>query len=257
MTRRFQPKLIPTLFTVPTLILTLALGVWQVQRLHWKQDLIDTLQERSALAPIPLPKESQTGGPLTEEEHEFIPVTVTGTFDHEHEFNLLNRSLNGKPGINVVTPLLMENGDAILINRGWVPFELQDVEDRRQGQVPGKVTITGLLRFGKPQSWIQEQVVPPNEPQNNAWFTLDTAQMAEIAGLSSLPDHYILSGERDVPGGYPVGRQWRVDIRNNHFEYAITWFSMAISLSVIYVIYHWRRPEDEDGTDDGAKGTQA
>lgn len=254
--RRFQPKLIPTLFTIPTLILTLALGVWQVQRLHWKQDLIDTLQERAALAPVPLPE-----GPLTEEAHEFIPVTVSGRFDHAHEFTLLNRSLNGKPGVNVVTPLIMESGEAILINRGWVPFELQDLELRREGQVPGEVTITGLLRFVKPQSWIQEQVVPPNEPENNAWFTLDTARMAEIAGLSSLPVYYILSGERDVPGGYPVGRQWRVDIRNNHLEYAITWFSMAISLSVIYVIYHWRRPEEleepEEPEEDKAEGSAA
>lgn len=236
----FRPTLIPTLFTIPALITLLALGTWQVQRLGWKQDLIDALQTRATAPEQPMPT-----GPLNEEAHEFLNVTLTGVYDHDNEFHLLNRSRNGEPGVNIVTPLLRSDGSAILVNRGWVPFDLRDKATRPQGLVEGEVTVSGLLRFVKPQSWIQEAVVPPNEPANNAWFTIDAAAMTQIAGTPPLPEYFILSGERAPPGGFPVGRQWLLDVRNNHLEYAITWFGLAGALFVIYVLYHRRRPEAE------------
>lgn len=233
----FRPKLIPTLFTIPSLIVLIALGTWQIQRLEWKEGLIEQLQTRAQQAPAPIPE-----GPLTADEHEFIPVTVTGEFDHAHEFHLVNRALNGEAGINVVTPFRLEDGRTILVNRGWVPFEERDASNRPEAQVTGEQTVTGLLRFVKPQSWIEEQVVPPNEPGNNAWFQIDPDAMARVAGVDSLPDWYVLSGDTNVPGGYPRGQQWRLDIRNDHLQYAITWYSLAIALLVIYVLFH-RKPK--------------
>ena len=229
----FRPKLIPTLFTIPALITLLALGTWQVQRLDWKQDLIDKLQTRAGLTPSALP-----AGPLDEEMHEFLPVQVTGTFDHGNEFHLVNRALNGKAGINVVTPLILADGSAVLVNRGWVPFEARDPALRPDGQLPGVQTVTGLLRFVKPRSWIQETFVPKNEPENNAWFNIDPPAMAATAGQATLPVYYILSSDRSERGNLPRGRQWSLDIKNDHLEYAITWYSLALALLVIYILFH-------------------
>jgi len=235
----FRPKLIPTLFTIPALITLLALGTWQVQRLDWKQGLIDKLQSRASLAPSAIP-----AGPLDEESHEFLPVQVTGTYDHDNEFHLVNRALNGKAGINVVTPLRLADGSTVLVNRGWVPFEARDRSLRPEGLPEGAQTVTGLLRFVKPRSWIQEAVVPENEPDNNAWFNIDPPAMAAKLGLSTLPVHYVLSSDQSERGNLPRGRQWSLDIKNDHLQYAITWYSLALTLLVIYVLFH-RKPREE------------
>ncbi len=235
----FRPKLIPTLFTIPALITLLALGTWQVQRLEWKQGLIDKLQSRAGLTPSAIP-----AGPLDEENHEFLPIRVTGTYDHDNEFHLVNRALNGKAGINVVTPLRLADGSAILVNRGWVPFEARDRSLRPDGLLQGEQTVTGLLRFVKPRSWIQEAVVPENEPENNAWFNIDPPAMAAKAGVGPMPNHYILSSDQSARGSLPRGRQWSLDIKNDHLQYAITWYSLAVALLAIYVIYHRKRPEE-------------
>lgn len=236
----FRPKLIPTLFSVPAFIALIFLGTWQVQRLEWKQDLIDKLQVRSAQAPGAIPQ-----GPLDADDHEFLPVRVTGVYDHAHEFHLVNRALNGEAGINVVTPLMLDDGGAILVNRGWVPFEMRDKSLRPDGLVTGEQTVTGLLRFVKPRSTIEEWVVPENEPGNNAWFNIDPDAMAQQAGLSDLPDYYILSSDRSERGALPRGRQWTPDVRNDHLQYAITWYSLALGLLVIYIIYHRKNAAEE------------
>ncbi len=235
----FRPKLIPTLFSVPAFFVLLFLGTWQMDRLVWKQDLIDKLQARSSQTPAAIP-----AGPLTAEDHEFIPVKVIGTYDNSHEFHLVNRSLNGEAGLNVVTPLKLASGETVLVNRGWVPFDARDQSLRKDGLLEGPQTVTGLLRFVKPRSTIQEWVVPDNEPDNNAWFNIDPKAMAKVAGTSSLPEYYILSSDQSERGQLPRGRQWKLDIKNDHLEYAITWYSLAIGLLVIYVIYH--RPSKKD-----------
>lgn len=229
----FRPKLIPTLFSIPAFLTLIFLGTWQVQRLDWKQDLIDKLQDRSAQAPAAIP-----AGPLNADDHEFLPIRVTGVYDNEQEFHLVNRSLNGEAGINVVTPLRLKDGGTILVNRGWVPFEMRDVALRPEGLLAGEQTVTGLLRFVKPRSTIERWVVPENEPGNNAWFNIDPDAMARQAGLQSLPPYYILSSDQSERGQLPRGRQWSPDVRNDHLQYAITWYSLALGLLVIYIVYH-------------------
>lgn len=236
----FRPKLIPTLFSVPAFITLIFLGTWQVQRLEWKQDLIDKLQVRSAQAPGALP-----APPLNEDAHEFLPVRVQGVYDHDHEFHLVNRALNGEAGINTVTPLKLRDGGTILVNRGWVPFEMRDKALRPDGLLTGEQTVTGLLRFVKPRSTLEEWVVPDNEPGNNAWFNIDPAAMAAQAGLDSLPDYYILSSDQSERGALPRGKQWSLDIKNDHLQYAITWYSLALGLLVIYVVYHRKAAAEE------------
>src|SRR3546814_8815176 len=91
--------------------------------------------------------------------------------------------------------------------------------------------------------------IPDNEPAKKLWFYIDPPAMAQAAGLESLPPIYVLAGENKVPGGFPIGRQWQLDIRNDHLEYAITWYSLAVALLVIYVAYHRRRPDRRPPSD--------
>ena len=225
----FRPKLIPTLFTVPAVITMLFLGFWQVDRLVWKEALIERLHERATGEATDL-----TPGAKDEEADEFRRVRLSGTFDHENEFLLVNRSLNGNPGMHILTPLTRSDGGGhVLINRGWVPFDKVEIAARAAAQVEGEVLIDGLLRFPKGPGTF----TPDNDLERNHWFFIDTAEMSRITG-KTMESYYVMAGAAENPGGFPIGQQWTLDVRNNHLQYAITWFSLALALLVIYILYH-------------------
>lgn len=233
----FRPKLVPTLFVVPMLVILLGLGVWQVQRHIWKSDLIEKLQTRAQSASVTLASDIRDLDAI-----EFQRVRVTGKLLHDKELYLLNRSLNGNPGVHILTPLKRHDGDVIMINRGWTPFEKKDPRSREQGQLAGQVTVEGIVRImRKPNDFM-----PDNDPDKNTWFYWDAGAMAAAIGMESLPAYYVLAGKDPEAGMYPVGHQWRLDIRNNHVEYAITWFSLAIALLIIYVVYHRQQNDSSD-----------
>jgi surfeit locus 1 family protein len=217
---------------VPALVALVALGTWQIQRLHWKQDLISKLQTRSVGAAVAPPSVSADLAAF-----EFQRVAVKGSFQHDRELYLIGRALNGKPGIHILTPLAPEDGSTpILVDRGWAPFEGRDAATRAGGQVTGPVTVEGIVRLQKPPGWF----TPDNEPANNTWYFVDIGGMGEVAGVSMRPGYYIVADKLDLPGGLPKGGQWRLDLRNDHFEYALTWYSLALALLVIYILYHRR-----------------
>lgn len=229
----FRPTFWPTLFTLPALAALIALGTWQLHRLEWKQDLIAKLQSRSVAAPVAPPSAGADLGAF-----EFQRVRVTGVFRHDRELYLVGRALNGEPGLHILTPLIPSDGSTpILIDRGWVPFEGRDAAKRPGGQVPGPVAVEGIVRLQKPKGFF----VPENDPVKNTWYFVDIGAMSKTAGVELQPGYYIVADAMNLPGGYPKGGQWRLDIRNDHLEYAFTWYSLAIALAVIYILYHRRR----------------
>ncbi len=125
------------------LIILLGLGTWQVERLQWKEALIASTQERIHEPPLPLAEMEK----IYREKGtvEYLPVTVSGTFMHQGERHFL-ATYEGKPGFNVYTPLMLEDGRFVLVNRGFVPYEKKDPQTRLDGQLDGPVTITGLAR---------------------------------------------------------------------------------------------------------------
>ncbi len=229
----FRPRFWPTLTTALMLIALIGLGSWQVQRYSWKTELIDKLQSRSASEAIALPVK-----PGVLDDIEFQRVRLAGTFLHQHEFYLLGRSLRGGPGLHIVTPFQRADGAGhVLIDRGFVPFEKRAPTTRSEGQVEGVVEFEGIVRIAKGPG----AFTPENDVTGNTWYFIDPVAMSNAAGLESLPGFYVLSAAEDTPGGFPVTKQWRLDIRNNHIEYAATWFLMAVTLIVVYVVYHRQR----------------
>ena len=226
----FRPTLWPTLFTVPALIALVALGTWQLHRLQWKQDLLDKLHSRSVASPVAPPV---AGDDL--DAFEFRRVHVTGSYQLDRELYLVGRALNGEPGLHIMTPLVPVDGTtAILVDRGWVPFEGRDPARRPGGQIAGPVTVEGLVRLQKPKGYF----VPDNEPVKNSWYFVDVAAMSKKAGMALRPGYYIVADAVTLPGGFPKGGQWRLDLPNDHLQYAITWYSLAVALLVIYILYH-------------------
>lgn len=234
--RRWQrPGLWLTLCSLAAFAVLTALGGWQLQRLQWKAALIAERQARSADLPLALP-------PLFDapEALAFRRAQVTGRFLHGRELYLTGRTYKSQVGAHVVTPLLLEDGRTLLVDRGWVPMDRKDPARRAAGQVAGPVTLEGLLRRGgwRGSAWFR----PENQPAENIWFWVDPPAMADAAGLERpITALYLAAGPAENPGGLPRGGRTVVTRRNDHLQYALTWFTLAGALTVIFILFHYRR----------------
>ncbi len=221
----------------------LNLGLWQVDRLQWKQAIVSTIDQRVHSEPVPIGEVEALAASTGDVE--YVPVTVTGTFLHEGERFFLSTSA-GQAGWNVHTPLLIAGtNDAVFVNRGFVPYALRDPATRPLGQVEGEVTITGLARNASAEN--PGGFTPDNDTEGNAFFWRSLDDMS--VGLK-LPDGVRLlpftidAGPGAAPGGHPIGGTTVVDVPNNHLQYAITWFSLAalmVGMLAILVVSQARR----------------
>ena len=200
MTVAARPRF-PVVLTVLAVVLLgvlLALGVWQVQRLAWKQDLIRQVDARIHAAPVAAPPPDQV---VTRKADQYRRVVVSGRFDHSREA-LVKAVTDLGPGYWVVTPLVTDRGFTLLINRGFVPSERQKPADRAAGQVEGETTVVGLLRLTEPDGGF----LRANDPAGDRWFSRDVAGIAKARGLSGPVAPYFIDADATPnPGGWPRG----------------------------------------------------
>lgn len=232
---------LPAIVAAVAFVILLGLGSWQLERLAWKNDLIARVETRTQAPAAPLPAESEWDS-ITAERHEYRRVTVTGVFRHEHEVQVYTivseePGRHAGPGYWVLTPLELPSGAFVIINRGFVPQDRKDPATRRQGQVQGEVTVTGLLRMPEEASFF----TPANDPDRNAWYRRDPADIARAFGLSRVAPFTIDADARPNPGGLPEGGRTRVRFPNNHLQYAITWFGLAAALAGVFGAFVWQR----------------
>ncbi len=229
---RVRLLLWPTIIAILGLLLLLGLGTWQVERLAWKSALIAERESHLSDPVTSLDTNEGHSGTLN-----FRRVSVRGEFLHHQEFRLLSRTSKGRAGLHIVTPFvpLPKSADlpAILVNRGWVPNSLSDPGLRREGQVQGTIVVEGIARtnVGR-RGWF----VPENNPASGVWHRMDMEQMSDVLGLPLAP--FVIEAVPALnPGGYPIGGQTRIRIRNDHLGYAITWYALAAALAVIYLLF--------------------
>jgi surfeit locus 1 family protein len=220
----------PTVISLGAVLTMLGLGIWQVQRLAWKNDLIAERQVRLAAPPVTeLPVD-----PAAAAAAEFRRVVVTGAFRFGREAHLAATTDRGNVGYQIIVPFRLKDGSEILINRGWVPAAKRDPAARAAGQIAGEVSIEGLIRPGGRLGWF---AAPANDAQRNIWIWLDLPAIADQLGIRPAPAFVIDAGPAPNPGGVPIGGQTRVNLPNDHLYYAITWFSLALVFAVMYGIY--------------------
>lgn len=233
--RPFRPRLWPTLIALPAVLVMLGLGVWQLERLAWKQGLIDDLQSRWAQAAVPLPADLSDLEGL-----EYRRVLLTGRFLHERELVLPGKTYKGTYGQWIATPFVLEDGRGVLVNRGWVPEKYADPRSRREGLPEGTVTLEGILRLPGWSGW--ESMRPDNDPGGNRWYYFDIPAMAAATGLERpVTEFYVEAVGDEASGLLPIGLELTVDLPNDHLEYAITWFALAIALVGVYLVSQTRR----------------
>ncbi|MBB3066705.1 SURF1 family protein [Limibacillus halophilus] len=244
---RFHPGLWLTVFSVLLFSALIALGFWQLQRLAWKEALIADLQARqSADALIGLPDTAALTPAL-----EFRRIAVTGRFATQPEFRFPGRSHQGVQGLHIALPFLLPDGRAIIVNRGWVPQSQALPDDRTFSLPTDTIRIEGIVRR---DGWTgSSQFRPDNDAAGNNWFYYDTRAMAANVKEAPLVQGFYLvavrssDSESDLP--IPVGVE--VALTNNHLVYAITWFTLALGLVVIYFLRGIRPKEPDDAKDNG------
>ena len=222
-----------TACSAAALAVLIGLGLWQLQRLQWKEGLIAQIEARVKAEPVSL-KEAVAQASAGEDVS-YLRVRVEGRFDNAKERHLFAVS-DGTPGWHVVTPLETPDGEVVLVDRGFVPDALKDPAARPQGELNDAVTVTALARPPETQGLF----VPDNEIERNRWFWRDLKAMTRSMfgdGTKDVAPFFLEDERSDVPGGWPRGGETRLDLPNNHLQYAITWFLLALCLVVIYVLY--------------------
>lgn len=239
---------LPALATAIGLVILIGLGIWQVQRLAWKEGLIARVTARIDAPPVPAPPSAAWAG-LDMAGLQYEPVTVTGRFDNARETYVVQpltepKGRLGGLGYLVMTPLTTADGWTVYVNRGFVPTANKDPATRAAGQIEGETTVAGLLRTPYDRSWS----APSDNPAKNEWFSRDPVLYAKAAGLDPAKvAPYIIDARADpsLPGGMPQGGETIVDFPNSHLQYAITWFGLAVALAGVFIAFARRRLKEK------------
>ncbi len=216
------------------------LGLWQVQRLAWKEALIARVNARVHAPAVPAP------GPAAwrqvSDDDTYRHVTVRGRFLNGDEAQVYTLSEMGA-GYWIMTPLRTDDGAIVFINRGFVPMERQKPASRPAGQSDSEVTVTGLLRLSEARGWLFSQ---PNDPAHDLWYRRDISAIAQSRHLGTVAPYFIDADATPNPGGWPHGGLTVIKFPNSHLVYAITWFALAAMLAGVLIWLARRKPEAEE-----------
>ena len=194
----------------------MSLGFWQLYRLSWKLDLINQIENSLKIDPVEL---------QNVEKKNYLRIKTSGQIDFEKQIYLYNLNETGKPGFEVINPIKIGNED-YLINRGWISF---DKKNKPEINIIDQKNIIGTLMLQSKSSSFK----PKNEIDKNYWFTLDREDILKFTGRNFSKYIIYLNGSYENPRPKVITAK----ISNNHKKYAITWFSMAISILLIYLYF--------------------
>ena len=242
---REKKLLLPTIMVAMALPILIGLGMWQLDRLRWKEGLLTAIAERAEAPAIPIDNAlEQAAGhmPGGWSELEYRHVSMRGRYLNDKEMYLYVPDRRLGAGVHVYTPFVLANPQATLIvNRGFVPDHLKDPASRAQGQIEGETEVRGLIRLPGQHG----RFVPDNDPKANLWFWRDFNGMLDAAfPAGTRPSEVIalfVDAEGSAPGGWPKGGVTELKLSNRHLEYALTWFGLAAALIAIFAVYAAQR----------------
>jgi surfeit locus 1 family protein len=237
-TRRLRAGLaVPALFALAALATFVGLGTWQIQRKAWKEALIATLQQRLSAAPVDLPSREQWGR-LDPAKDEFRHVKFSAAFVPGAEAlvyagsSALRSDVSG-PGYWVLALARLPAGGLVVINRGFVPEGRQDTATRSVGEIAGNVELVGVMRWPEPRGTFS----PKDQPERNLWFVRDPVAIASAKGWGDAAPFLIELESPQPPGGLPRAGALKVNLRNEHLQYAITWYGLAVVVVVMFAFW--------------------
>ena len=210
-------KLAFSLFVYFFILVFLSLGVWQIIRLDWKLTLIKQINQSLDSEP------SEFNGTNLKN---FRNIKFIGKIDYDNQIYLYSLNEKGAPGFDLINPIIINN-KLFLVNRGWIPrsqkgkkFELNEEN------------FTAILKEKSKFNYFK----PENDLENNYWFTLNDEDLNKFTG-KIFSNYIIFLNNRVKDKNYPLQKNITANISNNHLKYALTWFSLAISIFLIYLYF--------------------
>ncbi len=209
-------KFLFSVFVYFIILVLLSLGSWQLYRLNWKLNLISEIENSLKNDPVELLKSNKKN---------YLKIKTSGQINFDKQIYLYNLNKSGKPGFEVINPILIGN-ENYLINRGWISF---DQKNQSEINFVNEDKIIGTLKLQTKASTFK----PENDIENNYWFTLNRDDIFKYTGKNFSNFIIYLNGDYKTPEPKVI----TANISNNHKKYAITWFSMAISILLIYLYF--------------------
>ena len=205
-----------SIFVYSFILIFLALGTWQVIRLNWKIELINSIEQSLKSEPV----EFNGSNPIN-----FKKIKFEGILDNSKIIYLYSLNENGEPGFDIVNPISINN-KSYLINRGWIPREL-----KLKKYLSTNTKFEGILKLKSKYNYFK----PENNLKTNYWFTLKDEDLLNYTGKEFSP--FIINNISKQNEIYPKSKQVGANISNNHLKYALTWFSLAVSIFLIYLYF--------------------
>ena len=209
-------KFLFSVFIIFFISVFIALGTWQIIRLGWKNNLILEIENSLKNPPVELTQSNKVN---------YLKIKTSGSVDFEKQIYLYNLNDTGTPGFEVLNPITI-NGENYLLNRGWIPFEKKDTPEINiidQNNIIGTIKIQGRKNIFKPD----------NDLKENYWFSLNREDILKFTGKKFSKYIIYLDGNYQLPRPKII----TANISNNHKKYAITWFSLAISILLLYLYF--------------------
>ena len=205
-----------SIFVYAFILIFLALGTWQVIRLNWKIELINSIEQSLKSEPV----DFNGSNPIN-----FKKIKFEGILDNSKIIYLYSLNENGEPGFDIVNPISINN-KSYLINRGWIPREL-----KLKKYLSTNTKFEGILKLKSKYNYFK----PENNLKTNYWFTLKDEDLLNYTGKEFSP--FIINNISKQNEIYPKSKQVGANISNNHLKYALTWFSLAVSIFLIYLYF--------------------
>ena len=209
-------KFLFSVFVIFFILVFVALGSWQIIRLNWKNNLILEIENSLKNPPVELTNSNVEN---------YLKIKTSGSIDLEKQIYLYNLNDTGTPGFEVINPILI-NDTNYLNNRGWIPFEKknsQEINVFDENDIIGTLKLQGRKNIFKPD----------NDLEENYWFSLNREDILKFTGKEFSEYIIYLNGNYQVPKPKKI----TANISNNHKKYAITWFSLAISILLLYLYF--------------------
>ena len=209
-------KFLFSVFIIFFILVFVGLGTWQIIRLNWKNNLILEIENSLKNSPVELAQSNKEN---------FLRIKTSGFIDFNKQIYLYNLNESGTPGFEVINPIIIGN-ENYLINRGWIPFEkkgTQEINVFDQKNIVGTLKLQGRKNIFKPD----------NDLDENYWFSLDREDILKFTGKNFSKYIIYLDGNYQ----FPQPKKITANISNNHLKYALTWFSLALSILLLYLYF--------------------
>ena len=216
-------KLLFNIFVFSVIILFCALGSWQLVRLQWKNNLIYQISEGLKSPAINYSNKIESN---------YQRISVNGEYNFEKQIYLYSLNDKGQPGYDVITPFESRFSENVLVNRGWIKSNLKNnivINKTPDSKIQGLI-----LEIRKPNIF-----KPENDIKKNIWFSINLEQIKEITG-KNFSNHVLYLEEKKIT--VPKPKKITIDLPNNHLKYAITWYSISISIFA-YFLYFRKKNE--------------